>query len=292
MPKLPALAIAAFALAGAPTHAQPVDVLAADVLGLTGAFTDGSITVTAFDNQDAITGYGPVVANPRFFGPAAITNVNAINDVDGDPTTTDDRESMEIELASGVSLTEVSFAFTRVNPALFTGFGADPLATLSSNPNGARLAYDDATDTLALYQSGFNGNATVISFNNPAATDGQAITVTIGDYLSAGPQFAFDRITYDPNPPMLLDGDVDGLNGVTIDDFNIIRANFWTDGARADGDLTGDGFVSLVDFAQWEANFAGSSTGLQALLGVPEPSAGLLGLSCLAVLARTRRRAV
>lgn len=55
--------------------------------------------------------------------------------------------------------------------------------------------------------------------------------------------------------PTLLPGDVDGINGVTIDDFNIIRANFnqaVTD--RSFGDLTGDFFVDLSDYGQWQVN--------------------------------------
>lgn len=54
----------------------------------------------------------------------------------------------------------------------------------------------------------------------------------------------------------LTPGDVDGMNGVTLDDFEIIRQNFFTSAtSRLDGDLTGDGIVDFDDFRQWKQNY-------------------------------------
>ncbi|MEO0529834.1 MAG: PEP-CTERM sorting domain-containing protein [Planctomycetota bacterium] len=281
---LPHFAIA-FALAGVvagTANAQPVTIVAADVADVVGAFTDGSITITPRDENGNISGFGNAA---RFFGSVSGSNAAAINDADGDPATTDDRDTVEISLTSGSALRDIGFAFTRANPVAVSGFASDPLATVAVDPNNsASLAYDDATGTLGIFYNAFNGSQVVIDFGNAAATDGQTLLFEVLDFHQAGPQLAFDQITYDDSFPLLTPGDVDGLGGVTIDDYNIIRDNFFTEGERADGDLTGDGFVSLVDYAQWESNFAGSSTGLEALLGVPEPSSLML-LSVLGAVA-------
>lgn len=52
---------------------------------------------------------------------------------------------------------------------------------------------------------------------------------------------------------MLLNGDVDGDNEITIGDYSIMSANFGT--AGPDGDVNGDGEVSIGDFAIISANF-------------------------------------
>lgn len=66
-------------------------------------------------------------------------------------------------------------------------------------------------------------------------------------------------------------GDVDGVNGVTIDDFNIIRDNLGKSvAARNMGDLNGDRQVSLNDFQLWLDN---APPPLAALaLSIPEPA--------------------
>ena len=85
--------------------------------------------------------------------------------------------------------------------------------------------------------------------------------------------------------------DVDGLNGCTIADFNIIKANFFISGAtRAQGDLTGDTIVEFADFRLWKAS-AGAGFANVSLFGVPEPASAAL-LACggfLVVLVRRRR---
>lgn len=276
--------LAAF-LVGAVASAQPVTITGADTMGLAAPFTDGSITISPFDVNGAPASFGP---NATFIGPLGGTNDNAVDDADGDPTTTDDRERLDITLASGFGLTELEFGFSRANPILFTGFGSDPLASLATNPGGQNaLAFDSSTGTLAIFHPFFGGTRTTIQFANSAATDGQTISATVTDFNQAGPQLAFTEFTYDTSAT-LLPGDVDGLNGVTIADYNLIRDNFRSGTTRAQGDLTGDGLVSLADFDQWEENFPGSSTGLAALLAVPEPASILL--VAMGALAFTRRR--
>jgi hypothetical protein len=78
----------------------------------------------------------------------------------------------------------------------------------------------------------------------------------------------------------ILAGDVDGLGGVTIADFNIIRENLGaTVNARNLGDLDGNRRVDLNDFQQWldAAPAALQAQALGIMSGaVPEPSAILL----------------
>ena len=71
--------------------------------------------------------------------------------------------------------------------------------------------------------------------------------------------------------------DVDGLNGCTTADADLIRQNLLVTGAsRGQGDLTGDGIVNLLDFKLWKTlSGGGIGSGAGA---VPEPSTLLLVL--------------
>lgn len=72
----------------------------------------------------------------------------------------------------------------------------------------------------------------------------------------------------------LIPGDVDGMNGVDIEDFFIIRDNFNQAVAeRGMGDLTGDNFVNLADYGQWQANVSASlAAAAAASWTIPEPT--------------------
>lgn len=276
---------AAFLLGNA-AQAQPVTITGADTMNLNAPFTDGSITISPFGAGGVAGSFGP---NGTFIGPLGGTNDNAVDDADGDPSTTDDAERLDITLGSGVGLTQIEFGFSRANPILLTGFGSDPLASFGSNPGGQNvLTYDSGSGSLAIFHPFFGGDRTVINFANTAATDGQTISSSVLDYNQGAPQLAFTSFTYDTSS-VLTPGDVDGLNGVTIDDFNLIRDNFRSGTTRAEGDLTGDGIVSLADFDQWAANFPGSSSGLASQLAVPEPSSILLAAFSLLAVGRRKR---
>jgi hypothetical protein len=84
-------------------------------------------------------------------------------------------------------------------------------------------------------------------------------------------------------------GDVNNDGSANIADYNIIRDNLEKAVPQYTmGDLNGDAKVDLNDFRRW-TNFAPPS--VVASLGVPEPSAAVLGLSAaLLAVARARRR--
>ncbi|MEM9185101.1 MAG: LamG-like jellyroll fold domain-containing protein [Planctomycetota bacterium] len=90
---------------------------------------------------------------------------------------------------------------------------------------------------------------------------------------------------------VLSPGDVDGDGVVDIDDFDIIRNNFFdTVATRGEGDLTGDGLVDFADFRTWKDSVPPpvGATAAQLLAGLaPEPSSLLL---CFIGLAFTRAR--
>ena len=90
--------------------------------------------------------------------------------------------------------------------------------------------------------------------------------------------------------PNLIPGDVDNMNGVTLADFLIIRANFnQTVISRSQGDLTGDGIVDLDDYGQWQANVS-PAVAAAANWTVPEPSGVVLLLAGLIAVPLGRRR--
>ncbi len=86
----------------------------------------------------------------------------------------------------------------------------------------------------------------------------------------------------------VIPGDVNGMGGVTIADYEIIRANYRTNvGMRAQGDLNDDGFVDVLDFREWKAN---APPAIGAGISIPEPSGCALALGGLALAWARRRR--
>jgi hypothetical protein len=79
-------------------------------------------------------------------------------------------------------------------------------------------------------------------------------------------------------PP--VPGDVTGDRMVTMDDYDVIKANFGVQvPGRTDGDVTGDGVVNLLDFSQWKDNFpfpASGGGGVDGSGAVPEPAGAVL----------------
>jgi hypothetical protein len=76
------------------------------------------------------------------------------------------------------------------------------------------------------------------------------------------------------NAPPVTPGDVDGDTDVDLVDLDIIAANFRLNvSLRSMGDLTGDGFVDVLDFRDWKANYPGATPAFGGNNpGVPEPA--------------------
>ena len=89
----------------------------------------------------------------------------------------------------------------------------------------------------------------------------------------------------------LLQGDLDGMNGVQFADFAILASNFGSARDKyTEGDIDGDGRVSFADFLLIASNFGKSSPSSVAAAAVPEPhSSSLVGLAGLALVFSYRR---
>lgn len=82
-------------------------------------------------------------------------------------------------------------------------------------------------------------------------------------------------------------GDADGDLDVDAADYNAIRDNFGlTPATKAQGDVTGDGVVNILDFQLWKANEAVAAT--PGAAAVPEPAG--LAMAAIGILAAVRRR--
>jgi hypothetical protein len=83
-------------------------------------------------------------------------------------------------------------------------------------------------------------------------------------------------------------GDVNLDDVIDLDDFDIIRANFYEGTTREDGDLNFDGLVTETDFRIWKDAFGGGGPS-----SVPEPSSWVLlvgaSFSAAALLRRRGR---
>src|SRR5262249_23698095 len=153
------------------------------------------------------------------------------------------------------------------------------------------LAYDPAKANWLTLTLG-TGSATLGAA--PAANLSGNVTglglVTVFNTQSIGNETVwYDYIEIAPHVPL---GDVKRLGGVTIDAYNIIKANYRTSvTSRAQGDLNRDGVVDILDFREWKANFPGADS--IAGLTIPEPTAcSLVGaaLACAAAAFRPLRR--
>lgn len=294
---LPATAVAAI-FATQATYGVVTTLTPGEINGLdteTASFTDGNLTLTPFIGATQATFNGNAA---RLGIDDQGTNANAFNDPDTDPANGNE-EFLQFELASGIGLSQFAYDFSRADGpgpddgVFISGFLADPLInfTLADAPfesTALTTSYDSSSGTVELDIPGvlFGGDNIQVNFGRPAASEGQTLMLSVLDTTQAGAQLAITSISYSDDFDQLpIFGDVDGNGLVEIADFNIIRNNFYLDGAtKAEGDLTQDGLVSIADFDEWKDNFPGSGESFLPLLfsSVPEPGAACLLLFAMA----------
>lgn len=207
---------------GAAAHAASINLTPADINGgdtNTASFSDGSITLTPFVHD------GTAFVQDTFNGNAARlgidnnplgTNNNGFTDGDLIVGNAGD-EALELAFAAGVGLSKVSYDFSRADGpgsndgVVFTGFTANPVVDFSvDNPN--LFAVWNGVDSVRVNIPGslFSGALVDINFNNPSASDGQTIFMTVNDTTQAGAQLAIRGISYAtiPEPSALALGSV------------------------------------------------------------------------------------
>lgn len=203
----PRIAIAALALtASAQLHAATID--GADTFGLSTSYTtgDGLVTLFAYQSTDSLVAGAFNSGNSNFIGVSNLGNVNAVNDVDGDPTTGDDQEAIDIALSPTVGLSSIGFNFSRAEGPAATdgiqiaGFASDPGA--SATGTYADLRWDAGTNSIyfELAPADFNTGGQLLTFSNLSASGGQTLRLTANDSSEAGSQAAITVISYDPIP--------------------------------------------------------------------------------------------
>jgi hypothetical protein len=163
--------------------------------------------------------------------------------------------------------------------------------------NSGALGYGREISTPNALSS--DGNPGLLWFTNQDGDPSPVMDYYAGGryYTETGPSSAYrdvglsliasSEVACDP-------GDVNCVGGVTIDDLQIIAANFRTSGGREMGDLTGNGFIDFDDFGQWKDNYTGPGLAASefSFLSVPEPTSALLilnGVLAFACCSRRRR---
>jgi hypothetical protein len=116
---------------------------------------------------------------------------------------------------------------------------------------------------------------------------GGPTNVLVGD---TGTHIGIDKIVLEPrrNP-----GDADGVNGITIADYQIIQANSFTkQPVGMNGDVNYDGVVDFKDFQEWKTLFPGGVAAAEAAIAsLPEPTAfALLAVGAAGVASIRRGR--
>ena len=293
--------IAVAMLAISPVHAVVVSLTPTDVHGddsATAQFSDSFLTLTPFQGAIGSLTQATFNAQPARLGIDDFgTNANAFNDADTDPNNGNE-ERLQFEFTGGAALTQITYDFARADGpgdddgVIISGFVSDPQVSFSVSDANLFSVFDDVAGSVRLNIPGelFNGNLVEVNFANPLASQDQTLLLSVTDTTQAGAQFPIRGISYDDSPA--IPGDVDGMNGVTIDDFIIIRDNFFDMVAtREEGDLNLDGIVDIDDFDQWKDNFPGDTAAFASQLfsSTPEPaSLMLLAFGGLFLSARQR----
>lgn len=196
--------VVGLALCGAVAKAAVItasDITIGSSIHVTG---DGHVTLTPYAAGLTLGTFG---AGSNFFGVVGNGNDNNVRDADGNPATTADREAIDMTLDATVGLSEVSFIWARADgPAatdgiVISGFLADPGASTTS---GVGITYN--AGTIYLNYAWDAGVTRTFSFSNLDASKGQTLRFSANDSNQTNAQFAFNTITYVPEPSAALLG--------------------------------------------------------------------------------------
>lgn len=185
------------------------------------------------------------------------------------------------QTAGPITLGETYFLVVRVD-------------ALASGSDTIRMLIFDSTETVPLAEPAaydqmntFTSNATLnglqFHIGNIAsgAFDELRLGSTWADVTSANPNFIL--------------GDFDGMNGITVVDYQILRDHLYTGTTYEHGDFNLNGLVDLTDFALFRQKYQSLGFSLSDLDGpnVPEPAAAVLfGVAGCLFAASARRRHV
>jgi hypothetical protein len=191
-------------------EAQSATISHTNITAGTSSFTsaDANLTLAPYAAGGGAGTFGST--SGCCIGVSGGTNGSGIDDVDGNPLTTADRERMDISLASDAVLDNIGFIFTRADGPLPTdgivisGFASNPLATV--DPASVPATY--ANGSLYINHGWRGGAVTTVSFANIGATVGRTLSIEVNDSNQGGPQVVINNLNYSivPEPSTLLLG--------------------------------------------------------------------------------------
>lgn len=181
------------------------------------------------------------------------------------------------------------------NTEIVAGDNLDgPGASLTGVGKGAGTPGNVADDDLFLggASSGWNDSALIASGSWTGARPdiAQILANEFDGTTAVSASIAISSVRGDSvGVDMLRPGDANRSGGVTIDDFNLLAANFGGSGTWNTGDFNSSGTVTIEDFNLLAANF-GSTSAPPAISAVPEPtSIAILTFGAATVMLRRRR---
>lgn len=161
--------------------------------------------------------------------------------------------------------------------------GANTDGPADEGTHTLRLSYDHIAQT-ADFLIDLGQTGTFLPLSTVDTSDNGFDSTNARVFIGASQGRVFDNFTISAFVAPPLDCDVNDNGVCNTTDFEIIRDNLFTEGARTDGDLNGDGTIDFADYRLFKDDPV-RVVGLDALsagTAVPEPtSAALLGLAFL-----------